>query len=189
MAPTDHPAFADHAIDGNVRRHRAVAQLLDEGGHVVSLVRSERDMLFDGAGEEAWARKIGADAWFEFKGADEHEIQEQSLMLPNSRVSGGLLLAVARGPSPCCAACAAPRRPCGAARRPGEPSSRRIVGDDLARCSPAAPAAQQILLSTPGRRQRRVPPRLVLERGLGAGAEITAYQCPRISTAATPASG
>jgi len=71
-------------------------------------------------------------------------------MLPNSRVSGGLLLAVARGPSPCCAACAAPRRPCGAARRPGEPSSRRIVGDDLARCSPAAPAAQQILLSTPG---------------------------------------
>src|SRR5215203_5170575 len=72
-------------------------QLLDEGGHVVSLVRSERDMLFDGAGEEAWARKIGADAWFEFKGADEHEIQEQSLMLPNSRVSGGLLLAVARG--------------------------------------------------------------------------------------------
>jgi hypothetical protein len=35
----------------------------------------------------------------------------------------------------------------------------------------AAPAAQQILLSTPGRRQRRVSPRLVLGRGLGACAD------------------
>ena len=35
--PAHPPAFADRAVDGDVRRHRAVAQVLDEGGDVVSL--------------------------------------------------------------------------------------------------------------------------------------------------------
>ena len=38
------------------------------------------DMLFGGASELTYARKIGADAWFEFRGVDRYEIQEQSFL-------------------------------------------------------------------------------------------------------------
>lgn len=44
------------------------------------------EMLFGGAAEISYARKIGADAWFDFRGADRYEIQEQSFLLPNDEV-------------------------------------------------------------------------------------------------------
>jgi hypothetical protein len=44
------------------------------------------DMLFNGAAEQKWPRKIGADAWFGFRNCDRHEIEEQSLMLPGDEV-------------------------------------------------------------------------------------------------------
>jgi Zn-dependent peptidase ImmA (M78 family) len=43
-------------------------------------------MLFHGAAEEAWPRAMPADAWFEFRGADQHEVKEQSFLLPNDQV-------------------------------------------------------------------------------------------------------
>jgi len=50
------------------------------------------DMLFGGAAEISYARKIGADAWFEFRGVDRYEIQEQSFLLPNEEVLTLLIL-------------------------------------------------------------------------------------------------
>lgn len=44
------------------------------------------EMLFGGAAEISYARKIGADAWFEFRGVSRYEIQEQSFLLPNDEV-------------------------------------------------------------------------------------------------------
>jgi IrrE N-terminal-like domain len=44
------------------------------------------EMLFGKATEISYARKIGADAWFEFRGVDRYEIQEQSFLLPNDEV-------------------------------------------------------------------------------------------------------
>jgi Zn-dependent peptidase ImmA (M78 family) len=41
------------------------------------------DMLLNGATEQRFPRKIGADAWFEFKGCDRFEVEEQSFLLPN----------------------------------------------------------------------------------------------------------
>src|ERR1700688_1115425 len=35
-------------------------------------------LLFAGAAEEKWPRKIGAEAWFDFKGCDRYEVEEQS---------------------------------------------------------------------------------------------------------------
>jgi hypothetical protein len=36
------------------------------------------EMLFGGAAEISYARKVGAEAWFEFRGVERHEIQEQA---------------------------------------------------------------------------------------------------------------
>jgi hypothetical protein len=36
------------------------------------------EMLFGGAAEISYTRKIGADAWFEFRGVDRNQVQEQS---------------------------------------------------------------------------------------------------------------
>jgi Zn-dependent peptidase ImmA (M78 family) len=44
------------------------------------------DMLFNGAAEQAFPRKMGADSWFEFRNCDRFEIQEQSFMLPGPEV-------------------------------------------------------------------------------------------------------
>jgi Zn-dependent peptidase ImmA (M78 family) len=44
------------------------------------------DMLFNGAAEQNWPRKIGADAWFDFRNCDRFEIEEQSFMLPGEEV-------------------------------------------------------------------------------------------------------
>jgi len=44
------------------------------------------EMLFGNAVESAFPRKTGADAWFEFRGVDRFEIQEQSFRLPNDEV-------------------------------------------------------------------------------------------------------
>jgi hypothetical protein len=44
------------------------------------------EMLFGGAAEEPYPRKIGADAWFEFRGVDRYEVHEQSFRLPNEEV-------------------------------------------------------------------------------------------------------
>ena len=49
-------------------------------------------MLFAGAAEISYARKIGADGWFSFRGADRYEIQEQSFLLPNDEVLTMLIL-------------------------------------------------------------------------------------------------
>ena len=40
------------------------------------------DMLFKGAAEENFPRKMPADAWFDFKGSDRFEVAEQSFLLP-----------------------------------------------------------------------------------------------------------
>lgn len=44
------------------------------------------DMLFNGATEENFPRKMPADAWFDFKGADRFEVAEQSFLLPNEEI-------------------------------------------------------------------------------------------------------
>jgi hypothetical protein len=44
------------------------------------------DMLFNGAPEQTFPRKMGADAWFDFNGCDRYEIDEQSFLLPNDEV-------------------------------------------------------------------------------------------------------
>jgi hypothetical protein len=43
------------------------------------------DMLLNGAAEEN-PRKMPADAWFDFKGCDRFEVEEQSFLLPNEEV-------------------------------------------------------------------------------------------------------
>jgi Zn-dependent peptidase ImmA (M78 family) len=43
-------------------------------------------MLFEKAAEEAWPRIMPGDAWFDFRGADRHEVREQSYPLPNDQV-------------------------------------------------------------------------------------------------------
>ncbi len=44
------------------------------------------DMLFKGASESSFPRKIDADSWFEFRGADRYEVREQSYLLPNEEI-------------------------------------------------------------------------------------------------------
>jgi hypothetical protein len=44
------------------------------------------DMLFNGAAEQNFPRKMPADAWFDFKGCDRHEVEEQSFLLPDDEV-------------------------------------------------------------------------------------------------------
>jgi Zn-dependent peptidase ImmA (M78 family) len=44
------------------------------------------DMLFNGAAEQNFPRKMPADAWFDFKGCDRFEVEEQSFLLPNDEV-------------------------------------------------------------------------------------------------------
>jgi Zn-dependent peptidase ImmA (M78 family) len=45
------------------------------------------DMLFNGAAEQNFPRKMPADAWFDFKGCDDRlEVEEQSFLLPNEEV-------------------------------------------------------------------------------------------------------
>jgi hypothetical protein len=38
------------------------------------------DMLFNGAAEQNWPRKVGADAWFNFRNCDRFEVEEQSAL-------------------------------------------------------------------------------------------------------------
>ncbi len=44
------------------------------------------DMLFSGAAEQNFPRKMPADAWFDFKGADRLEVEEQSFLLPDEQI-------------------------------------------------------------------------------------------------------
>ena len=50
------------------------------------------ELLFKGGKEDTFPRKIGADAWFEVKGADQYEVQEQSFPLPNDEIMTLLIL-------------------------------------------------------------------------------------------------
>ena len=50
------------------------------------------EMLFGGAAESSYPRKIGADAWFEFRNVERFEVQEQSFLLPNEEVLTLLIL-------------------------------------------------------------------------------------------------
>jgi hypothetical protein len=50
------------------------------------------EMLSSGAPESQFPRKIGADAWFDFRDAERFEIQEQSFLLPNEEVLALLIL-------------------------------------------------------------------------------------------------
>lgn len=50
------------------------------------------EMLHGGSAEISHARKIGAEAWFEFRGADRYEVQEQAFLLPNDEVLALLIL-------------------------------------------------------------------------------------------------
>ena len=40
----------------------------------------------NGASEQNFPRKIGADAWFQFRNSDQFEVQEQSFLLPDDEV-------------------------------------------------------------------------------------------------------
>jgi hypothetical protein len=40
----------------------------------------------NGASEQNFPRKIGADAWFQFRNSDRFEVQEQSFLLPDDEV-------------------------------------------------------------------------------------------------------
>src|SRR5689334_8618740 len=44
-------------------------------------------MLYGRAAEERFPRKIGADAWFDRRGAGSFEVSEQSFSLPNREVA------------------------------------------------------------------------------------------------------
>jgi hypothetical protein len=44
------------------------------------------EMLFGGAAEISYARKIGAESWFEFRGVERYEVHEQAFLLPNEEV-------------------------------------------------------------------------------------------------------
>jgi Zn-dependent peptidase ImmA (M78 family) len=50
------------------------------------------ELLYKRGKEDAFPRKIGADAWFEFRGADQYEVQEQSFALPNDEIMTLLIL-------------------------------------------------------------------------------------------------
>ncbi len=50
------------------------------------------ETLYDGTAESSYPRKIGADAWFEFRNVDRYEIQEQSFLLPNEEILTLLIL-------------------------------------------------------------------------------------------------
>ena len=50
------------------------------------------EMLFAGAAESSYPRKIGADAWFEFRNVQRYEVREQSFLLPNEEVLTLLIL-------------------------------------------------------------------------------------------------
>ena len=50
------------------------------------------DMMFGNADENTFPRKVGAEAWFEFKGVSRFDIQEQSFRLPNDEVLTLLIL-------------------------------------------------------------------------------------------------
>jgi hypothetical protein len=43
-------------------------------------------MLFNGAAEQNFPRKMPADAWFDFKGADRYDVEEQSFLLPDDEI-------------------------------------------------------------------------------------------------------
>jgi len=44
------------------------------------------EMLFNGAAEQNFPRKMPADAWRDFKGCDRFLVEEQSFLLPNDEV-------------------------------------------------------------------------------------------------------
>jgi hypothetical protein len=44
------------------------------------------DMLFNGAAEQTRPRKIGADAWFDFRNCDRFDVEEQSFIVPGGEV-------------------------------------------------------------------------------------------------------
>ena len=44
------------------------------------------DMLLRGADEQNFPRKNSADAWFDFKGCDRYEVEEQSFLLPDEEI-------------------------------------------------------------------------------------------------------
>lgn len=50
------------------------------------------EMLFGGAAESSFPRKIGADAWFEFRNVEGYEVQEQSFLLPSEEILTLLIL-------------------------------------------------------------------------------------------------
>ena len=50
------------------------------------------ELLFGGASQSNYPRKIGADAWFHFSGADRYEVREQSFLLPGNEVLTMLVL-------------------------------------------------------------------------------------------------
>jgi hypothetical protein len=43
-------------------------------------------MLFRGGDEQNFPRKIPADAWFDFKGCDRYDEEEQSFLLPDGKI-------------------------------------------------------------------------------------------------------
>lgn len=43
-------------------------------------------LLFQGAPEEKWPRKIDADAWFDFKGCDRYQVEEQSFCVARDEI-------------------------------------------------------------------------------------------------------
>jgi hypothetical protein len=49
-------------------------------------------MLFNGAAERNFPRRMPADAWFDFKGCDRHEVGEQSFLLPDDEIFAVLKL-------------------------------------------------------------------------------------------------
>ena len=50
------------------------------------------DILFNGASEENFPRKVGADAWFHFKNCDDLLVEEQSFLLPDDEILTVLML-------------------------------------------------------------------------------------------------
>jgi Zn-dependent peptidase ImmA (M78 family) len=44
------------------------------------------DMLYNGAAEQSFPRRMPADAWFDFKGCDRYDVEEQSFLLPDDEI-------------------------------------------------------------------------------------------------------
>ena len=63
-----------------------------DAGQAIGPQTFAADMLFNGAPERDSSRRMSADAWFDVRGGDDLEVEEQSFLLPNEEILTILML-------------------------------------------------------------------------------------------------